>query len=163
MRVVFWCPHPPFLLYRSGLCGTYQTSVWQPCCCGFCWERSRSLKLATAGLAPRNRSELWGRGPDHMDQRITGKGLEQDNIDIAWQQYSSFITGWSPEGRHCLCNDHRTTNAQIVGLLANYYWYGIEEEKPKCVLIFKCLMSSLYPSWGVAVNPQSVQANLSLQ
>ena len=48
----------------------YQTSVWQPSCCGFCWERSRSLKPATVGLAPRNRSDVSGHRPDHMDQKI---------------------------------------------------------------------------------------------
>lgn len=80
----------------------YQTSVWQPCCCGFCWERSRSLKLATDGLAPRNRSDVLGRRPDHVDQRIRDFGAGQYWF---WQYL----------------------NIHMVGLLSNSHSYRTEE------------------------------------
>ena len=95
----------------------YQTSVWQPSCCGFCWERSRSLKPATVGLAPRNRSDVSGHRPDHMDQKICrGEGFgAEDNIDLDNIPYSYNITGWDRVARYGLCNEHRARNAQMVG------------------------------------------------
>ena len=119
---------PPSSSYSTDLASVghtrpYQTSVWQPSCCGFCWERSRSVKLATVGLAPRNRSELWGHRPDHMDQRITGgKGLKQDYFDIGNIPHISQC-----RGRYGLCKDHRTMTSKMRVLLSNHYKYEIED------------------------------------
>ena len=121
---------PPSSSYSTDLASVghtrpYQTSVWQPSCCGFCWERSRSVKLATVGLAPRNRSELWGHRPDHMDQRITGEGFEGGQF---WYwQYSSYITDRTVRVDMAFAMITGLQLQKMLVLLFNHYKNGIED------------------------------------
>ena len=69
------------------------------------WQRETDLSFGVAAARP------YG-SKDHREGRV-------------WSRTILILTIFRIY--HCFCNDHRTTAAQIVMLLSNYYRYGIEE------------------------------------
>ena len=67
---------PPalFLVYISWPLWPKQTSVWQPGCCGFCWERRRSFKRQQSVWRQETHHPFGSEAKPYGYQRIVEEG-----------------------------------------------------------------------------------------